>query len=56
MKKINHILGTTKFEVRLQNFSEVSTRAECGGTICLGITIEASRIFHVLVLSLQGII
>ena len=38
MKKNHHILGATKFEVHLQNFSGVSKRAGCGGTIYLGIT------------------
>ena len=50
MKKIHPILGATKFKVPLQNFSEVSTRAGCGGTIYLGIMREASHIFYGLIL------
>ena len=53
-KYFHYILGDTKFEIHLQNFSEVLTRAVCGGTIYLGITREASQIFYVLILLLKG--
>ena len=55
MNPSHRILGAMKFKVHLQNFSKVSTRAGCGGTIYLGITREASHIFCGLILSLQGI-
>ena len=38
MNFFHHILGAMEFKMHLQNFSEVSTRAGCGGTIYLGIT------------------
>ena len=37
----------------LQNFSEVSTRAEFGVTIYLGITMESYHIFYNLILLLK---
>ena len=45
MKNFRHILGATKFEVPLQNFSKVSARAGCGVKIYLGIIMEAYQIF-----------
>ena len=54
-KYFHHILGATKFEVHLQNFSEVSTRAGCGVTIYLGITREASHIFYNWIRLIQGL-
>ena len=53
--KNHHILGATKLEVHFQNFSEVLTRASCGGTIYLGITTEEYHIFYGLIILLQGI-
>ena len=44
MKSFYNILGATKFEVHLQIFSDISTRAGCAVTIHLGITREASQI------------
>ena len=45
MKRNHHILGDTKFDVHLQNVSEVLKKSGCGVTIYLGITREASHIF-----------
>ena len=49
---LNRILGATKFEVHLQNFSEVSTRAGNGVKIYFGITMETSHIFYNFILLL----
>ena len=55
MKFFHHILGATKFEVHLNIFSKVLTRAGHGGTIYLGIMRETSNTFYGLILSLQGL-
>ena len=55
MNFFHHILGAMKFKVHLQKYSEVSTRTGCGGTVYLGIMREASHIFYILILLLQGI-
>ena len=41
--------------MHLYNFSEGSTREDCGGTIYLGIMREAFYIFYGLILLLQGL-
>ena len=56
MKSFYNILGATKFEVHLQIFSDVSTRAGRAVTIYLGITKEASQIFYSLKLLLQALL
>ena len=45
MKPFHRILVAMKFEVHLQNFYEVSTRALCGFTIYLGIPRKESHTF-----------
>ena len=44
------------FEVNLQNFSKVSKRSRCGGTIYLGITRKAYLIYYGLILLMPGLI
>ena len=55
MKNISSYPGCHEVQISLSEFPEVSTRAGCGGTIYLGITREASQIFHGLILLLQGL-
>ena len=55
MIKINHIVGAMKYEVHLQNFSEVSRRVGCGVTIYLGIRRESYHFKKILVLLIQGL-
>ena len=55
LKNVHNTLRAMKFKVYLQNFSEVLTRAGCGGTIYLVITSEKSHIFFGFILLLQDI-
>ena len=56
MKFFRHILGASKFEVHLHNFSKVLTRSGYGGKIYVLITREAYQIFNIFSLLLKGMI